>query len=83
MATRSSPKKRAASRGPGRASKGWTRTTVRIDRAKLVAAQRILGLATATETIDAALDAVTFREDLIQDLDRPRAAAGPTVDPDD
>lgn len=65
-------------RGPGRPSKGWTRTNIRIDRAKLAAARRILGLATASETVDAALEAVTFREEVLRGVDRmvARTAAG-------
>jgi Arc/MetJ family transcription regulator len=74
---------RPAKRGPGRPSRGWTRTNVRIDRTKLEHAQRILGLATATETIDAALDAITFRQELIHGIDRLRAAGGLTADPED
>lgn len=82
---RTARKKRAtpARRGPGRPSRGWTRTNIRIDRAKLTAAQRILGLPTATETVDAALDAVTLREELLQGLDLLREAGGLTSDSED
>jgi|HubBroStandDraft_6_1064221.scaffolds.fasta_scaffold1794165_1 Arc/MetJ family transcription regulator len=76
-------KPRPRKRGPGRPSRGWTRTNVRIDRAKLQNAQRILGLTTATETIDAALDAITFRQELIHGIDRLRAAGGLTADSED
>ena len=83
MATGSGSRKPSGSRGPGRPSRGWTRTNVRIDRAKLATAQRLLGLATATETIDAALDAVTFREELIQGFAQLRAVGGLTLNADD
>jgi hypothetical protein len=39
--------------------------TYRLSPAKVAAAQRILGTPTATETIEAALDMVVFREELI------------------
>lgn len=74
-------------RGPGRPSKGWTRTNIRIDRRKLEAARQILGLETASETVDAALDAVTFREEVLRGIDRmvahTKASGGLVPDPDD
>jgi hypothetical protein len=39
--------------------------TYRLSPNKVAAAQRILGTPTATETIEAALDMVVFREELI------------------
>ena len=39
--------------------------TYRLSPRKVAAAQRILGTPTATETIEAALDMVVFREELI------------------
>jgi len=39
--------------------------TYRLNPSKVAAAQRILGTQTATETIEAALDMVVFREELI------------------
>ena len=39
--------------------------TYRLSPSKVAAAQRILGTPTATETIEAALDMVVFREELI------------------
>lgn len=39
--------------------------TYRLNPSKVAAAQRILGTPTATETIEAALDMVVFREELI------------------
>jgi len=74
--TGSSSRPRRAPRGPGRPSRGWTRTNIRIDRTKLEAAKRILGLATATQTVDAALDAITFREEVLRGVDRLVAVGG-------
>jgi len=68
-------------RGPGRPPRGWTRTNIRIDRKKLEAARRILGLTTATETVDAALDAITFREEVLRGVDRLVAAGGLVREP--
>ncbi|MGH7498532.1 MAG: hypothetical protein ACREOQ_02260 [Gemmatimonadales bacterium] len=39
--------------------------TYRLSPSKVAAAQRILGTPTATETIEAALDMVVFRDELI------------------
>ena len=39
--------------------------TYRLTPSKLAAAQRILGAATATETIETALDMVVFRDELV------------------
>ena len=47
--------------------------TYRLTPGKLAAAQRILGAATATETIETALDMVVFRQEL---LDGTRAMLG-------
>jgi Arc/MetJ family transcription regulator len=81
------PHSGAPRRGPGRPSKGWARTNIRVDRAKLEAARRILGLETASETVDAALDAVTFREEVLRGIDRMVArtakSGGLVTDPDD
>jgi hypothetical protein len=40
--------------------------TYRLSPSKVAAAQRILGTPTATETIEAALDMVVFREELVE-----------------
>ena len=40
--------------------------TFRLAPAKLAAAQRILGAATATETIESALDMIVFRDELFR-----------------
>ncbi len=81
------PRSDPSRRGPGRPSKGWARTNIRVDRTKLEAARRILGLKTASETVDAALDAVTFREEVLGGIDRMVArtaiSGGLVADPDD
>ncbi|MGH7526410.1 MAG: type II toxin-antitoxin system VapB family antitoxin [Gemmatimonadales bacterium] len=81
------PRSDSPRRGPGRPSKGWARTNIRVDRTKLEAARRILGLKTASETVDAALDAVTFRQEVLRGIDRMAAhtatSGGLVVDPDD
>jgi len=40
-----------------------------------------LGLTTATETVDAALDAITFREEVLRGVDRLVAAGGLVREP--
>jgi hypothetical protein len=47
-----------------------------IDQRKLDAARQVLGVKTETETVDAALDAITFREELSRGIHRARAAGG-------
>jgi hypothetical protein len=56
---------------------------VRIDRTKLAAAQRILGLATATATIDAALDSIAFLGEALAGVDALVAAGGLAREPDE
>jgi Arc/MetJ family transcription regulator len=63
-------------RGPGRPKRGWTRKNLQIDQRKLDAARAILGTTTETETVDAALDAVAFRRELVDGIRRVRAAGG-------
>jgi hypothetical protein len=53
------------SRG-GRA--GWVRKNVVMDRGKLDAVHRALGVDTETEAIDRALDFVVFREELAEGI---------------
>jgi hypothetical protein len=50
--------------------------TYRLAPAKVAAAQRILGAATATETIETALDMIVFRQELI---DGTRAMLGVSI----
>jgi hypothetical protein len=51
--------------------------TYRLSPAKVAAAQRILGTPTATETIEAALDLVVFRDELVAGT---RAMLGVEID---
>lgn len=53
-----------AAKGP-RAGDRKIPKTYRLSPRKVAAAQRILGTPTATETIEAALDMVVFREELV------------------
>ena len=54
--------------------------TYRLTPAKLARAQKILGAATATETIETALDMIVFRREL---LDGTRAMRGVRIDSGD
>lgn len=54
--------------------------TYRLPLTKLKAAQRALGAATATETIERALDMVVFQQQLIRGT---RAMLGVTIEPPD
>ncbi len=67
-----------ASRSRSAARTGDTKVskTFRLAPGKLAAAQKILGTATATETIETALDMVVFRQEL---LDGTRALFGLTI----
>lgn len=60
----------------GRPRRGWTRKNVQVDQQKLDAARKVLGTATETDTIDAALDAITFRHGVIAGIRRLRAKGG-------
>jgi hypothetical protein len=54
--------------------------TYRLNPNKVAAAQRILGTPTATETIEAALDMVVFRQELVEGT---RALRGVKLTPPD
>jgi hypothetical protein len=54
--------------------------TYRLSPAKIAAAQRILGTPTATETIEAALDLIVFRDELVAGT---RALLGTDIAPAD
>jgi hypothetical protein len=54
--------------------------TYRLAPGKVAAAQRALGAATATETIETALDLVLFRQDLVRGT---RAMLGVRITPPD
>ncbi len=63
-------------RGPGRPKRGWVRKNMQIDQRKLDAARIALGTKTETDTVDAALDAIAFRRELLAGIRRVRAAGG-------
>jgi hypothetical protein len=60
----------------GRPPRGWVRKNLNIDQRKLDAARKALSVATETEAVDAALDAIAFRRELAAGLARLRAAGG-------
>ena len=55
---------------PGRVSETKVAMSYRLSPAKIARAQAILGEPTATATIEAALDSVVFRHELISGLDK-------------
>ncbi len=55
---------------------GWVRKNMQIDQRKLGAARAVLGTVTDTDTVDAALDAIVFRRELVAGVRRVRAAGG-------
>ncbi len=67
-------------RTPRRVADEKTPKTFRLSAARLAAAQRALGAATATEAIETALDLVIFRQGLIEGS---RAMAGVIIDSPD
>jgi hypothetical protein len=71
-----SPVKKTAERRPSR--EGKVRKEFWLDPETLHLAQVILGTANERETVEAALDLVTFRREL---LDGTRALAGLQIDP--
>lgn len=64
--------------GKPRSARRKVPRTYRLTPEKVVAAQRVLGTATATETIETALDLVLFRRELIAGT---RAMLGVTLNP--
>lgn len=63
-------KKRGTSRTPARVSEPKVAMNYRLSPARIVRAQKILGAATATATIEEALDAVIFRRELTEETRR-------------
>jgi hypothetical protein len=49
---------------------------MQIDQRKLDAAKAVLGTETETDTVDAALDAIAFRAELLDGIARVRAVGG-------
>jgi hypothetical protein len=72
----SPPRDSAPASRPGRPPRGWVRKNLNIDQRKLDAARKALGAKTETETVDAALDAIAFRQELTEGIRRLRAAGG-------
>jgi hypothetical protein len=72
----SPPRDSAAPQRLGRPPRGWVRKNLHIDQRKLDAARKALGARTETETVDAALDAIAFRNEIVEGVRRLRAAGG-------
>jgi len=60
----------------GRPPRGWVRKNLHIDQRKLNVARKALGVKTETETVDAALDAIAFRQEISDGMQRLRAVGG-------
>ena len=60
----------------GRPPRGWVRKNLHIDQRKLNVARKALGVKTETEAVDAALDAISFRQEISKGIQRLRAAGG-------
>ena len=75
--------KRRSRKSPGNVSEAKVAMSYRLSPAKIARAQSILGTSTATATIEEALDAVVFRRELVEGVER--AFGIPVVDafPDD
>jgi hypothetical protein len=52
------------------------RKNLHIDQRKLDVARKALGVKTETEAVDAALDAISFRQEISEGIQRLRAAGG-------
>ena len=55
---------------PERVSEAKVAMSYRLSPAKIARAQAVLGTATATATIEEALDMIVFRQELMQGMDR-------------
>jgi len=71
--TRKAPNKRAGTR-PGR----WVRKNMLMDQRKLDVVKRELNVSTETEAVDAALDEIAFRRELVRGIRSLRQAGGLT-----
>ena len=60
----------------GRPPRGWVRKNLHIDQRKLNVARKALGVKTETEAVDAALDAIAFRQEISEGMRRLLAAGG-------
>jgi hypothetical protein len=70
-ATRKSPKRRMSARS-GR----WVRKNMLMDQRKLDVVKRELNVSTETEAVDAALDEIAFRSELMHGIAALRRAGG-------
>jgi hypothetical protein len=62
-------------RAAGRAS-NWVRKNMLMDQRKLDAVKQELNVSTETEAVDAALDEIAFRRELVEGIRRLRRAGG-------
>jgi Arc/MetJ family transcription regulator len=74
----SAPRISGTARRIGRPPRGWVRKNLHIDQRKLDAARKALGVKTETEAVDAALDAIAFRKEISEGVQRLRQAGGLT-----
>jgi Arc/MetJ family transcription regulator len=72
----SHPCQRAGRLATLRTSAGWVRKNLHIDQRKLNIARKALGVKTETEAVDAALDAIAFRQEISEGIQSLRAAGG-------
>jgi hypothetical protein len=70
------PRGSVSARRLGRPPRGWVRKNLHIDQRKLNVARKALGAKTETETVDAALDAIAFRQEISEGIRRLRSAGG-------
>lgn len=66
----------ASARRLSRPPRGWVRKNLHIDQRKLNVARKALGVKTETEAVDAALDAIAFRQEISEGIQNLRAAGG-------
>lgn len=62
--------KKPSRKSPSRVSEAKVAMNYRLSPAKIARAQAILGTSTATATIEEALDAVVFRRELVDGVER-------------
>jgi hypothetical protein len=70
------PRGSVSARRLGRPPRGWVRKNLHIDQRKLNVARKALGVKTETEAVDAALDAIAFRQEISEGIRRLRSTGG-------
>jgi len=70
------PRGSVSARRLGRPPRGWVRKNLHIDQRKLNIARKALGVKTETEAVDAALDAIAFRQEISEGIRRLRSTGG-------